>query len=147
MRQGDDIGIARTTGIAVGLSRPRFTSQRRRVFRDGTLVVPLIIGSTTRDAKLDALAIWREGIRPLTKQCGVDHPDISVDANVLGGIPHIAGTRLSVGQILGRLYVLGSVGDVVEYYRGRIAVGQVKEALAYAQDFIEAVCEPPEDNG
>lgn len=75
------------------------------------------------------------------------HPAISLNPSVLGGVPHIAGTRLSVGQILARLYTFESVNGVVEYYRGRINGDQVKEALAYAQDFIEIVCEPPNANG
>lgn len=70
------------------------------------------------------------------------HPVISLNSSVLGGIPHIAGTRLSVGQLLGRIYVLGSIQEVANYYRGDVSVNQIKEAIAYAQDFIEAVCEP-----
>lgn len=109
--------------------------------------MPVFLSDSTQDAEPDAAIIWRERVRPLTAQCAAQHPQISVDEGTVGGIPHIAGTRVSVGQILGRLYVLESVSDVVDFYRGRITVDQVKEALAYAQDFIESVCEPPEDNG
>jgi uncharacterized protein (DUF433 family) len=88
-----------------------------------------------------------DNIRAKAAQCCQSHLLISIDEHVLGGIPHIAGTRLSVGQVLGRLYVLGSVEDVALYYRGSITPDQIKEALAYAQDFIESVCEPSENNG
>jgi uncharacterized protein (DUF433 family) len=86
-------------------------------------------------------------IREISSLCCESHPAISVDEEVLGGIPHIAGTRLSVGQILGRIYVLGNLNDVVEYYGGNVTVDQIKQALVYAQDLIESLCEPSEDNG
>lgn len=90
--------------------------------------------------------LW-QSIKPLMRKCSVSHQAISTDEEVLGGIPHIAGTRLSVGQVLGRLYVHGSIEQVVAYYGGQATTTQIKEAIAYAQDFIEAVCEPPEADG
>lgn len=92
-------------------------------------------------------SVLLDNIRAKAAQCCRSHLLISIDEHVLGGIPHIAGTRVSVGQVLGRLYVLGSVKDVALYYRGSITPDQIKEALAYAQDFIESVCEPSENNG
>jgi uncharacterized protein (DUF433 family) len=90
--------------------------------------------------------IW-QSIQPLLVQCSVTHQAITTDSEVLGGIPHIAGTRLSVGQVLGRLYVHGSIEKVAAYYGGLVNTIQIREAIAYAQDFIEAVCEPPESDG
>jgi uncharacterized protein (DUF433 family) len=75
--------------------------------------------------------------RSLFEICRVEHPSISIEPSVLGGIPHIIGTRLSVGQILGRLYVLGSISSVAQYYAPHISEEQIKEAIAYAQDFLE----------
>lgn len=91
--------------------------------------------------------LWQSTIQPLIDQCSMSYQAITTDSDVLGGIPHIAGTRLSVGQVLGRLYVHGSVEQVVAYYGGQVTTTQIREAIAYAQDFIEAVCEPPEANG
>jgi uncharacterized protein (DUF433 family) len=91
--------------------------------------------------------LWQSTIQPLIAQCAMSYEAIATDSNLLGGIPRIAGTRLSVGQVLGRLYVHGSIEQVVAYYGGQVTTAQIKEAIAYAQDFIEAVCEPPDVNG
>lgn len=91
--------------------------------------------------------LWHSTIQPLITQCSVAHQAIARDSEVLGGIPHIVGTRLSLGQVLGRLYVHGSIEKVVAYYDGQVNTAQIREAIAYAQDFIEAVCEPPESDG
>ena len=72
-----------------------------------------------------------------------DNQGISINERVLGGIPHIEGTRLSVGQVLGRLHALGNVQDVAEYYSElNLSVDQVKEAISFAQDFVEFAGEP-----
>jgi len=90
--------------------------------------------------------LWHNHIQRLITQCSVAHQAITTDSEILGGIPHIAGTRLSVGQVLGRLYVHGSMEKVVTYYSGQVNTEQIREAISYAQDFIEAVCEPPESD-
>lgn len=72
-----------------------------------------------------------------------ESPNISLNENILGGIPHIEGTRLSVGQVLGRLYMLGSVSEVVKYYSElNLSEDQVKEAISFAQDFVELAGDP-----
>lgn len=84
--------------------------------------------------------------RWLFRLCQVEHPSISIESGILGGIPHLYDTRLSVGQVLGRLYVLGSIEAVVKYYAPDITEEQVKEAIAYAQDFLELAGEPSQVN-
>jgi uncharacterized protein (DUF433 family) len=74
--------------------------------------------------------------------CRGRYPGISLDSNVLGGIPHIAGTRLAVSQVLARIYVLGSITAVAEYYGHSVTEEQVKEALAFAQSFVELAGDP-----
>ncbi len=72
-----------------------------------------------------------------------ENPGISIDEQVLGGIPHIENTRLSVGQILGRLYSLGSVCDVAKYYDElSLSEDQVREAISFAQEFVELAGDP-----
>lgn len=75
--------------------------------------------------------------RALASKLCEEHPLISTDADVLGGAPHIKGTRLSVRTILGKLYVYGSVQAIVKIYEPHVSEEQVKEALAYAQGFME----------
>ena len=71
------------------------------------------------------------------------NPGISLDEHILGGIPHIDGTRLGVGQVLGRLYDLGSVENVTAYYAElNLTEEQVKEAIGFAQDFVELAGDP-----
>jgi len=45
-----------------------------------------------------------------------EHPAISVDRRIFGGIPHLRGLRLSVGDILGQIYVSGSIEGVKKIY-------------------------------
>ncbi len=84
--------------------------------------------------------------RWLFQLCQVEHSSISIEPGVLGGIPHLSNTRLSVGQVLGRLYVLGSIEAVGKYYSPDISEEQIKEAIAYAQDFLELAGEPSQAN-
>jgi uncharacterized protein (DUF433 family) len=81
-------------------------------------------------------------IRELFDFAALDHPAIEMNPAILGGIPRIKGTRLSVGQILGRLYILGSAEAVAEYYEQDVTAEQVREALAFAQDFVEYAGDP-----
>jgi uncharacterized protein (DUF433 family) len=83
----------------------------------------------------------------LVKDCAKTHSWISLDADILGGIPHVAGTRVSVGQVLGRVYALGSIQAVANYYQGAVSLEQIKDAIDYAQYIIESLCEPPEAYG
>ena len=89
----------------------------------------------------DLLAV--NPFRWMFERCRHDHPSISLNEQVLGGIPHVEGTRLSVGQLLGRLYVLGSILEVAEYYSElNLSEDQVKQAVGFAQDFVELAGDP-----
>jgi len=79
--------------------------------------------------------------RAIAESVCAAHPGIDINDRVKG-IPIIKGNRISVGQLLGRIYALGSIDAVVEFYRSAISKEQVKEAVAFAQDFLEAACEP-----
>jgi len=70
------------------------------------------------------------------------HPAISTDESIFGGMPHIKGVRLSVGDILAKLYVYGNIQEILETYSPHVSEEQVKEAIAYAQDFLEMACDP-----
>lgn len=80
-------------------------------------------------------------INNLFKEAHIYHPYIRTDPKILGGIPHISGTRLAVSEVIGRLYVLGSIDAVVEYYSDSTTKPMIEDAVAYAQDFIALVCE------
>jgi uncharacterized protein (DUF433 family) len=95
----------------------------------------------------DACPNLSPDIKALAEMCLDKHPGISIDPLILGGIPHIEDTRLSVGQVVGRVRALGSIQAVVEYYRGSVTEPQIKEALAYAQEFIERACDPYQTYG
>lgn len=76
------------------------------------------------------------------EKCRESHPGISTAQEILGGVPHIDGTRLAVSQILGRIYVLGSIDAVAEYYSPDINKDQVQEAVSFAQSFVEFAGDP-----
>jgi uncharacterized protein (DUF433 family) len=85
---------------------------------------------------------FRQRIRCVTRECCSQHPMISCDRGIFGGIPHIREMRLSVGDVLAQIYTLESIDAVVDYYDQEISKEQVKEAIAYAQDFLETACDP-----
>jgi uncharacterized protein (DUF433 family) len=78
----------------------------------------------------------KEFIRCLAESLCLEHPAISTYEGIFGGAPHIKGVRLSVGDVLSELYLLGSVDAVAQTYS--VDKEQVKEAIAYAQDFLES---------
>ncbi len=86
----------------------------------------------------------KDHLRALAIRLCSEHPTISTDKEVLGGTPHIENTRLSVGTILGKLYLYGSFQAIVDIYEPHLSEGQIKEAIAYAQDFLEIACDPNE---
>ncbi len=75
-----------------------------------------------------------------SKLCEI-HPGISTDMGIFGGVPHIANVRLSVGDILAKLYVYGDIRKIQEIYAPDVSEEQIKEAIAYAQDFLETACD------
>lgn len=88
----------------------------------------------------------KDGFRALAEKLCEEHPAISTEPHIFGGIPHIKGVRLSVGDILAKLYVYGNVQKIVEIYTPHLNEEQVKEAIAYAQDFLETACDPDESS-
>ena len=74
----------------------------------------------------------------VSKLCN-EHSNISVDSDMLGGMPHLKGFRLSVGNVLAKLYIYGSIERVKEIYPD-ISESHIKEAIAFAQDFLENAC-------
>lgn len=123
-----------------------FPGQEQRLQRLSTAPIAqsakLPVIDSTISPLFDDDAIFQKNIRVIMEQCLAEHPVISIEPEVLGGIPHLEGTRLSVGQILGRVRLLGSVKAVVDYYTPHVTEQQVKEAMAYAQSFIERACDP-----
>lgn len=104
--------------------------------------VDITVAITPRDGRLST----KEAFRALAKQLCEEHPAIDMNKEILGGIPRVKGTRLSVGQLIGRVNALRSIDAVIEYYHPRITEEQIKEALAFAQDFVELACEPLQAN-
>lgn len=82
----------------------------------------------------------RDYFLAIASQLTEDHPSISIDPGIFGGMPHIENIRLSVGDVLSKLYIYGSIQAILEDYSPDINEDQIKEAIAYAQDFLEAAC-------
>lgn len=83
---------------------------------------------------LDQLAFNQALAESLCEQ----HPTISTYPGIFGGVPHLNGLRLSVADILGQLYLTGSIEAVHKIYSPDVSEDQIKEAIAYAQDFLES---------
>jgi uncharacterized protein (DUF433 family) len=88
----------------------------------------------------------KDHFRALAERLCVEHPAISTDKGIFGGMPHIKDVRLSVGDILAKLYVYGNIQKIVNIYSPHVSEEQVKEAIAYAQDFLETACAPDESS-
>jgi uncharacterized protein (DUF433 family) len=89
---------------------------------------------------------FRPDYRALADKLCQQHPAISTDKRIFGGIPHIKNVRLSVGDVLAKLYVYGNIQKIVEIYSPHVSEEQVKDAIAYAQDFLETACDPDESS-
>lgn len=87
-----------------------------------------------------------ERFRAIAENLCEKYQGISIDSNVLGGMPHLKGLRISVPHILTHLHHLGSVDAIVAEFKQRISKEQVKEAIAYSHDFMEIACDPFEDD-
>jgi uncharacterized protein (DUF433 family) len=90
--------------------------------------------------------IVKDGFRALADKLCEEHPAISTEQHIFGGIPHIKGVRLSVGDILAKLYTYGNIQEILETYGPHVSEEQIKEAIAYAQDFLEMACDPDESS-
>lgn len=74
---------------------------RVRPWLDLDLIVAFSHHSVQTEAK--------EYVRRLAESLCLEHPAISTYPGIFGGAPHIKGVRLSVGDVLSELYLLGSV--------------------------------------
>jgi uncharacterized protein (DUF433 family) len=98
----------------------------------------------------DAAQLVKQKFLSLADKLCEEHSSISTDKGIFGGMPHIKNVRLSVGDILAKLYIYGNVQAILDIYSPDITEEQVKEAIAYAQDFLETACDPrqsPQING
>src|SRR5215210_115869 len=82
----------------------------RRYFPVQTIAISVF------DMRLDSTVAAKAGssslpytqeLRALMEQCALEHPLISVNKGIFGGVPHIKEMRLSVGDVLAQLYMLG----------------------------------------
>jgi uncharacterized protein (DUF433 family) len=78
--------------------------------------------------------------QPLYERCSKGHPNITVAPGVMDGMPHVAGTVVTVSLILARVRAFGSIPAVTESYPD-ISQEQIEEALSFAQTFLEIACE------
>jgi len=63
-------------------------------------------------------------------------PYIAMDADVLGGTPRIAGTRIPVSMVIDAVQYYGNIEGAMKSYPDLIA-DQVKEALSFASVVLE----------
>lgn len=113
--------------------------------REVLVEVPPLRGINTR-VQITRTSIQQkplsESLRALATKLCEAHPGISTDPGIFGGVPHIENVRLSVGDILAKLYVYGNIQKVQEIYSPGVSAEHIKEAIAYAQDFLEIACDP-----
>jgi uncharacterized protein (DUF433 family) len=113
--------------------RPAVAQPSQSNHGDFRLYNDLAIGDLFQNAVASSAS---QTVRSVLHKLCSDHPTIGVDSKMLGGQPHIKGFRLSVGDILAKLYTHGNTERVRELYPD-LSLDQVKEAIAFAQDFLE----------
>ncbi|HEY9404452.1 MAG TPA: DUF433 domain-containing protein [Pyrinomonadaceae bacterium] len=106
----------------------------------------LLATSTGQSATPQIDFVRTQALRELADKLCEEHPAISTEPHIFGGIPHIKGVRLSVGDILGKLYTYGNIQEILDTYSPDVSEEQIKEAIAYAQDFLEMACDPDESS-
>lgn len=84
--------------------------------------------------------------RWLINACLEEHPMITRNEDIHGGIPIVIGSRIAVDYILDRLVVHGGIRQVAKLFEGQISEEQVREAVAFARDFMEKACDQSEAN-
>jgi len=104
--------------------------------------IDLVVYPAQSAQQIDGNQITQRVFRNLANHLCEKHQAISTNPKVLGGEPHIKGLRVSVAHVLAHIYHLGSIEAVVAEFNQRISSQQVKEALAYAHDFMEIACDP-----
>ncbi len=77
------------------------------------------------------------------QRAAAEHPQISVDPEVMGGAPCIIGTRISVYWILDQVRARGCILSM-DTPGPVLTVEQVKEALGFAAEVIECALEDGE---
>jgi uncharacterized protein (DUF433 family) len=139
-------GIALSEALSAETNFKRSGSYRRftriHIATDNDVDISLDVRQSAQP--INERAIAQRVFRALAERLCEEHPSISTDIEVLGGTPHIVNTRLSVGKVLAKLYVHGNIQAIVKTYEPHVSEEQVKEAIAYAQDFLEIACDPNE---
>jgi uncharacterized protein (DUF433 family) len=117
--------------------RPHITRRQTVFIGEGSIKV---VTEDRQDSIATPEKEIRKQFRALAAKLCKEHPSINMNPEVLRGAPRIEGTRLSVGTILAKLYIYGNIQALVEAYEPHLSEEQVKEAIAYAQDFLEIAC-------
>jgi|SRR5271165_4545733 len=63
-------------------------------------------------------------------------PSVAIDYNVLGGTPHIAGTRIPVFMVLDAVEYYGTLDGALKSYP-KLTIEQVKDAVSFAAAVME----------
>jgi uncharacterized protein (DUF433 family) len=139
-----DISIAMTAPQQTTYAIAELGSVSAYIEREPWIAVHVTVGVSTQAPQTGL----QEHVRALSERLCEEHPAISTYKGIFGGIPHLKGLRIAVADILEQLYLTGSICAVQKIYSPDVSEEQIKEALAYAQDFVETVlCPSPEADG
>jgi uncharacterized protein (DUF433 family) len=81
-----------------------------------------------KDFRIPMLTVLREALKGF--------PLISIDPDVLGGTPRLAGTRIPVSMVLDAVQFYGTIDGAIESYPDLIP-DQIREALSFASVVLE----------
>lgn len=126
------MGLIRCTGISRFLVRFVLRTARR-------IKSPKFCASwrSSRDAEIRHYGV---PLSELFKIGTSEYPTVGIDANVMGGAPCIAGTRIPVYMILDAIEAGGGVHAALESYP-RLTEQQVRDAVGFAKVLVECPLE------
>jgi len=99
-----------------------------------------------KTANVKRKAQFQQKLLAMLIECCALHPKIEVDQEIQGGAPCIENSRVTVDFVLDRLSVHGSVRAVMKRSLPQLAEDQVRDAIAFARDFLEIACAQIETN-
>lgn len=138
-------GLGHMADVETAERKFRTAGIRRRVSQVSALSELDIDLTVTFRQRIDKQTV-QEQFRALAADLCLKHPAICMNTDIFGGVPHIKNVRLTVGDVLAKLYVYGNIQKIVDIYSPHVTEEQVKDAIAYAQDFLEMACDTDESS-
>ena len=89
-----------------------------------------------RDKFISTLKDFDVSFGSVLQEASEQYPHIAIDAEILGGTPRVAGTRIPVYMVLDAVEYYGALEGALKSYP-QLSLEQVKEAVGFAGTVLE----------